>query len=192
MPPGPGICGAGAGFFMSRLFKTLFLASALAAACAHADEAPAPAPAKPAVQPDDFYIGIGVFSDMANVNVETMTRWGNFKLRAGHFQDNEHMGFNLSWRKPLSSDDEEEEASPNNGTGYYIGLFGGHVAGEKFVGEDRLRLGVGAEMGHQWVTDYRRSELTVGLGVPEPLEERGAKLAAEPTIFFSFSIALGY
>lgn len=177
---------------MSRLFKTLFLATALAAASAHADEAPAPAPARPAVQPDDLYIGVGVFSDMANVNVEAMTQWGNFQLRGGRFQDNEHMGFNLSWRKPLSSDDEDEDTALHNGTGYYIGLFGGHVAGEKVAGEDRLRLGVGAEMGHHWVTDYRRAELTVGLGFPEPLEEGRVKMESEPTLFFSFSMALGY
>lgn len=192
MPPGHGICGAGAGTFMSGLFKTLFLVAAASAACAYAEQPPASAPAKPAVQPDDFYIGVGVFSDMANVNVETMTRWGNFQLRGGRFQDNEHMAFNLSWRKPLASEEDEEEGSQNNGTGYYIGLFGGHVSGEKIGGTDRLRLGIGAEMGHHWVTDYRRTELTVGLGVPEPIEEGKFKMEAEPTIFFSVSVALGY
>lgn len=178
---------------MSRLFKTLFLTAALGAACAHADAPPAapPSPPKPAVAADDFYIGIGLFSDMAHVNVETMTRWGNFQLRGGRFQDNEHMAFNVSWRKPLADADAEEDAPPN-GTGYYLGFFGGHLAGEKIGREDRLRLGIGAEMGHQWVTEYRRAALTVGLGILEPMENGNADLEAEPAIFFSYTFALGY
>lgn len=198
MPPGFGTCGAGVESFMSRLFKILPLVAALGAACAYADDTPAAPPdteaAPPAVQPDDLYIGIGVFGEMLNVNVESMTRWGNFHVRAGRFQDHAaSLALNLSWRKPVrsdDSDDEDSETRPSNGTGYYVGVFGGQLAGEKVGSEDRFRLGIGGEIGRQWVTDYRRSELTVGVALMEAIPE--AKLLAEPKVFFSFSIALGH
>lgn len=143
----------------------------------------AQAPAAPAGH--DLYVGIGMFSDMMNVNLESVTRWGNFMGRLGQFQDNEGLAINLSWRKPLEGED-------GNATGFYMGLFGGHVVGENINDEAYQRLGFGAEMGYHWVKEYTRSELTVGLGAAEPLDEAGVEYAAEPALFISFNIALGY
>jgi hypothetical protein len=42
------------------------------------------------------------------------------------------------------------------------------------------------------VRDYTRAEFTVGLGMMKKEEKSGVKLGADPTIFFSFNIALGY
>lgn len=173
---------------MSRLTKLFFLTMALAAPCAHADlEHAASDPAKPAAAADvdDYYVGIGLFSDMLNLNVETVTPWGNFMVRAGAFDDVEAIGVNLSWRRPLEGDD-------GHASGYYIGLFGGQITGEQINDDDELRLGAGVEMGRHWVSDYTRAELTVGLGAAEPIEEGSVKRSAEPTLFFSFNWALGY
>lgn len=167
---------------MSRLFKPFLLATALLAATAHAEEPAAP-PAGGDV--DNLYVGVGIFSDMVNANVEKVTRWGNFMLRVGQFQKNESLAANLSWRKPLDGWD-------GHVSGFYVGAFGGQVAGEELGGDNYQRLGLGAEMGYHWVKEYTRTEVTVGLGTAEPLEVGGTKLAAEPTIFFSVNAALGY
>lgn len=166
---------------MLRILCSLLVSSLLCVFPAHAeDEAPART-----VESNDLYLGVGLFSDMMNVNLQSVTRWGNFMGRLGQFQDNEGLAVNLSWRKPLDGED-------GNATGFYIGLFGGHVAGENINHEAYQRLGAGAEMGYHWVKEYTRSELTVGLGAAEPLDEPGVEYAAEPTIFISFSMALGY
>jgi hypothetical protein len=173
---------------MSRLSKLLLLTFALAVPAAyadvsHADEASEPPAATGDI--DNFYIGVGVFSDMLNLNVQEVTRWGNFLVRVGQFSDNEGLAANVSWRKPLEGDD-------GHASGYYVGLFGGQVAGEKLVEETHHRLGAGAEMGYHWVKEYTRAELTLGVGAAEPLEVGKTKLTAEPTIFFSFLWSLGY
>lgn len=175
---------------MSRLTKLFLLSLALAAPCAHADleevasGSTATAPAAD-VDVDNYYLGVGLFNDMLNLNVETVTDWGNFLVRAGTFGDGEAYGFNLSWRKPLQGDDPRA-------TGYYAGLFGGHVVGEHLYASDELRLGAGIELGHHWVSDYTRFELTVGLGAAEPLEIYGEEFPAEPMLFFNVNWALGY
>lgn len=167
---------------MLRLLCSFFIVSLLCVSPAHAQDE-AQAPATPAG--NDLYLGVGLFSDMMNINLEKVTRWGNFMGRIGEFRDVEGLAVNLSWRKPLEGED-------GNATGFYLGLFGGHVAGENIGGEAYQRLGAGAEMGYHWVKEYTRAELTVGLGAAEPLDEAGVEYAAEPTLFISFSMALGY
>lgn len=172
---------------MSRLSKLLFLTFALAAPAAHADlsHSDAAEPAATTGDIDNLYIGVGVFSDMLNLNVQQVTDWGNFLVRVGQFSDNEGLAANLSWRKPL-------EGGDGRASGYYVGVFGGQVAGEKLADDVHHRLGAGAEMGYHWVKEYTRAELTVGVGAAEPLEVGNTKLSAEPTIFFSFLWSLGY
>ncbi|HEX6591735.1 MAG TPA: hypothetical protein VF050_07035 [Moraxellaceae bacterium] len=176
---------------MSRLFKTLALATLLAAPLAALADEPAAAPAakKAASQDkDNLYVGIGLFQDMINANVEVVTGWGNFMVRAGRFHNiGEGFATNMSWRRALTTDDA-------HGSGYYIGLFGGQVSGDVLDGETYQRIGGGGEMGYHWVGEYTRAELTVGLGAAqqEKNDVTGNELTAEPTIFFSFNIALGY
>jgi hypothetical protein len=180
---------------MSRLFKMLFLTIAFGAvSVAHADldhgATEGTSAAVTAGDGDNLYYGVGVFSDMLNLNVEAVTRWGNFMVRAGKFGDNEGLGANLSWRRPL------ERELDGHASGYYIGAFAGQVTGETLNDQTHFRLGGGVEMGYHWVKEYSRTELTVGVGAAEPLEEgptkNPTKLEAEPTIFFSFNWALGY
>lgn len=175
---------------MSRLFKTLALATLLAAPLAAQAADPAPASAKKTapVDKDNLYVGVGLFQDMVNANVEVVTGWGNFLVRAGRFHNvGEGVAANVSWRRPLTTDDAF-------GSGYYMGLFGGQVSGDVLDGETYQRLGGGGELGYHWVSEYTRAEVTVGLGAaqPEKNEVTGHELTAEPTIFFSFNIALGY
>ncbi|MGH8493375.1 MAG: hypothetical protein ACRERR_09770 [Moraxellaceae bacterium] len=179
---------------MSRLFQTLLLAFSLLAAATHAADADEPllGSKKPTIKvdnPDDLYVGIGVFSDMVNVNLEFVTdEWGYIVLRAGRFHNiGEGFAANASWRKPLTVVD-------SLGSGYYIGVFGGQVSGDVLDGEYYQRLGGGAELGYHWVAEYTRAEATIGIGtaLAEKNEVTGHELTMDPTIFFSFNIALGY
>lgn len=168
---------------MRKSCNLLLLASLLCAApLAQAEDT---APANVAAAGKNLYVGIGLFGEMLNANVETVTRWGNFHGRLGRFLGQEGIAANVSWRKPLEGDD-------GHAPGFYIGLFGGHVASEQIAEEAVERLGAGAEMGYHWVKEYTRSELTVGLGAAEPVKEKYVEYKAEPTLFISFSMALGY
>lgn len=160
-----------------RRFAPMLALAALAgvAPLAHADKGP-----------DDLYVGVGMFTDILNVNVEYVSEdWGNVVLRVGEFQDvNEGLAGNVSWRKPVTSDNPKE-------SGYFIGVFAGHVRAEQFGKEAEFRLGGGGEFGYHWVTDYTRKVFSVGIGTAEEVEYNGMVYEAEPSIFFEFSISLG-
>jgi hypothetical protein len=168
---------------MLRCLKTSLFVTALLAGVAHADDAP---PAATPQSSDTYksYAGLGMFNDMLNLNLETVTPWGNIMLRAGRFKRiNQGFAANVSWRKPLNGDPHVND--------YYIGVFAGQVAGAYASGEAIERLGGGAEMGYHWVGDYTRAELTLGMGAAAPHDNAwGKKLTAEPTLFVSFSLAL--
>lgn len=169
---------------MSRYpFKSLLLTSlVLLSPFVHAEDEEAAA--APAIT-HDLYVGVGLFDEMMNVNVEKVTGMGNFMLRAGRFHKIEALAVNLSWRKPLEGDD-------GNAPGFYVGAFGGHIVGEEINNEAHLRLGLGAEMGYHWVREYTRSELTLGLGAAEAVKEGDIERDPAPTLFVSYTISLGY
>lgn len=175
---------------MPKTSKLLLLASlllplpVLAADEAPSGEAPAGEPASVAARGNHLYFGIGMFSDMLNVNAEHVSGLGNFMLRLGQFRKGESLAANLSWRRHIDGLDGYQP-------GMYIGVFAGQVVNERIYGADELRLGGGVEMGYHWVREYTRSELTVGLGAAEPLTVGTKEYKAEPTVFVSYTIALG-
>lgn len=69
-------------------------------------------------------------------------------------------------------------------SGFYTGFMAGDLGGRR----QYERLGVGGELGHQWVTEYTRWTLSGGLAVLEEIEERN--LDNEPEAFIGFSISL--
>jgi hypothetical protein len=180
---------------MSRLLQTLLLAFSLLATAVHAADAEEPVllggkkSALKVENPDDIYVGLGLFADMVNLNLEFATdEWGYLMLRAGRFHNiGEGFAVNASWRKALTADNKL-------GSGYYAGVFGGQIIGDRLGSEVYQRLGGGAELGYHWVTEYTRAEATIGLGaaMSEKDEVTDKQLPMEPAIFFSFNIALGY
>lgn len=183
------------GIFMSKLFTPLLVLAALGAAnVVLAQEEPAsPVVVREQSADHDVYVGIGLFEDMLNLNTEVVTDWGNFMLRAGRFKNvDEGIAFNMSWRRPIATDADGELIGDGRASGYYMGLFAGELSSEMLAGKHVQRIGAGAEMGYHWVTDYTRSEFTVGLGAMKGEENGGFKLPSEPTIFFSINVALGY
>lgn len=174
---------------MPKTSKFLLLAALLLPLPVLADDAPdadeAPAePASVAARGNHLYYGVGMFSDMLNVNAEHVSGLGNFMLRVGQFRNGEALAANLSWRRHIDGLDGYQP-------GMYIGVFAGQVMHERIYGSDEFRLGGGVEMGYHWVREYTRSELTVGMGAAEPLSAGTREYKAEPTVFVSFSIALG-
>lgn len=161
---------------MRRIARILALAALVGTTSAHADAGP-----------DDLYVGLGMFNDLLNVNVEYVSEdWGNIVLRVGEFQEvNEGVAGNISWRKPITSDNPKED-------GYFLGVFAGQVKGDTPGGEVVHRLGAGGQLGYHWVTDYTRKVFSVGIGAAEEVERNGQVLEAEPMIFFEFSVGLGY
>lgn len=175
---------------MSQFIKLLVLGAVMSSGAAFAIEPPAP-PAKVQQSTKDLYVGVGLFSDMLNVNVEKVTDLGNFMLRAGRFKNlDEGLSVNMSWRRPVDPDANDDYNG--NTTGYYVGAFAGQLATD-VLGKERVqRVGAGFEMGHHWVSEYTRAEVTVGLGAMKAEKSGTQELKMEPTIFFSFNIALGY
>ena len=137
------------------------------------------------MKPVSTYVGLGLFDDMLNANVETVTDAGNFYLRVGKFIESNasDIAANVGWRMPITNGRDE--------SGYFMGFFVGHVIGASRASGDYNRLGAGADLGYHWVSEYTRKEFSVGLGTgfSEELVSNELEPAA-PRIFISFSIAL--
>lgn len=170
---------------MFRALRISLFVAGFAATLAHATDAQ-PAVRKPAQDTDNLYVGVGLFNDMLNANLEAVTGWGNFMLRFGRFKDiDAGAATNISWRKPL-------EGGSGRESGYYIGVFAGQVMGDTLATKTFQRVGGGGELGYHWVNDYTRAEVMVGIGAARPEEVGNKRLDAVPTMFFNFNMALGY
>lgn len=170
---------------MSRLANIVALAAVLLVPLAQAADTGSLLKKKPHDGNDDYYLGVGMFDDMMNVNLEAVTRWGNFLVRAGTFKNiNTGISGNVSWRKPLTGGDGHD-------SGYFVGAFAGQVIGDN-IGQERFqRVGGGAELGYHWVNAETRKEITVGLGSAEAVTSGNKTLESTPTIFFDFVVSLG-
>lgn len=137
------------------------------------------------LKPVSTYVGVGLFSDMLNANVETVTDLGNFYLRVGRFMESDAgAAFNMGWRHPVTGGRDE--------SGYFVGAFLGQVvASVKDYNQDYHRNGAGLDISYQWVNEHTRKTVSVGLGtgfsrhVDSSVNERSS-----PRAFFSFSTAL--
>lgn len=127
-------------------------------------------------------IGFAYVNNLNAINLE----WA-FKRNTVYVASGAHTGTN-----GLETDDIRYVAGArhiiNDGatdkSGFYTGFMGGDLGGRK----QYERLGVGGELGYQWVTDYTRWTLSGGLAVLEEIEERN--LEKEPEAFLGFSISL--
>ncbi len=136
------------------------------------------------MKPVSTYVGVGLFDDMANVNIETVTDLGNFYARVGKFiETSAGPAANFGWRYPITGTRDEE--------GYFMGVFIGHVIGGSFDGKEYNRTGAGADLSYHWVTEHTRKVISVGLGTgfSDRVDPKSKEVAA-PRAFFSFSTAL--
>lgn len=135
-------------------------------------------------KPVSTYVGVGLFSDMLNVNAETVTDLGNFYLRVGKFMEsNAGAAFNMGWRHPVTGGRDE--------SGYFVGAFLGQVIASTRNNDDYHRNGVGFDISYQWVNEHTRKTVSVGLGSGfNSRLEGNANESSGPRAFFSFSTAL--
>lgn len=137
------------------------------------------------LKPVSSYIGVGLFSDMLNANVETVTDLGNFYLRVGRFMESDAgAAFNMGWRYPVTGGRDE--------SGYFVGAFLGQVVASVRDGnQDYHRNGAGLDISYQWVNEHTRKTVSVGLGTGFSRRVDGsANEPSGPRAFFSFSTAL--
>lgn len=137
------------------------------------------------LKPVSTYAGVGLFDDMLNANVETVTDLGNFYLRVGKFMEADTgLATNIGWRYPLTNERDE--------SGYFLGVFFGKVMASSFAGEDYDRNGAGFDVSYQWVTESTRKTISVGLGTgfDRKVDSSAKGEPPAPQAFFSFSAAL--
>ncbi|MCB1674119.1 MAG: hypothetical protein KDI00_05575 [Pseudomonadales bacterium] len=138
------------------------------------------------LKPVSTYMGVGLFDDMLNVNVESVTDLGNFYFRTGKFLES-HAGaaFNMGWRYPVTS--------PRDASGYFVGAFLGQVMASSYNGEEYHRNGAGLDISYQWVNQHTRKTISVGMGSGFSRKADGSAkdgVPAGPKVFVSFSTAL--
>lgn len=69
-------------------------------------------------------------------------------------------------------------------SGFYIGAVAGDLGGRRQF----ERLGIGGEIGHQWVGEFVRLTMGGGIAVLEEMEERAED--AEPALILSISLMI--
>ena len=137
------------------------------------------------LKPVSVYTGVGLFSDMLNINNEAVTDIGNFYLRVGKFMESEAgAAFNMGWRYPITGGRDE--------SGYFVGAFFGQVVASVRDGNQEYhRNGGGLDISYHWVNEHTRKTISVGLGTGFSRRVDGnATEPAQPRAFFSFSTAL--
>lgn len=137
------------------------------------------------LKPVSVYTGVGLFSDMLNVNTEAVTDLGNFYMRVGKFMESEAgAAFNMGWRYPVTGGRDE--------SGYFVGAFLGQVVASVRNGNQEYhRNGAGLDISYHWVNEHTRKTVSVGLGTGfSDRVDSNANEPAQPRAFFSFSTAL--
>lgn len=137
------------------------------------------------LKPVSAYTGVGLFSDMLNVNTEVVTDLGNFYLRVGKFMESDAgTAVNMGWRHPITGGRDE--------SGYFAGAFIGQVVASVRDGNQEYhRVGGGLDISYHWVNEHTRKTVSVGLGTGfSDRVDNNANEPAQPRAFFSFSSAL--
>ena len=130
----------------------------------------------------EVLIGIAHVDGLTGLNLEYMgerTSWysvmGSHTASSG--QETDDFRWQVGFRKRLERD---PMASP----GFYAGMLAGDLGGRRQF----ERLGIGGELGHQWVTTHTRTTVSGGFAALEELEER--ELDVEPGFFLGISWSL--
>ena len=123
----------------------------------------------------DTLVGIAFVEGLTGLNLEYMgertSYYGVFGAHSGsgglEAGDNRWV---VGFRKRV---DRAPMASP----GFFVGMVAGDLGGRK----QYERLGVGGELGHQWLTPNSRTTLSAGFAALEEVEEQAVE--AEPGVF---------
>lgn len=112
----------------------------------------------------ELLVGAGFLNGVVGPNIEwAWRRTSAWVLPGAHIGDQGFQDDDIRWALGM-------RRRLDGGTTVTNGFFGGVLAGD-LGGEKRYeRLGLGAEMGHQWVGNYLRLTLSAGVAVLEPLD----------------------
>ncbi|EKF74014.1 hypothetical protein A11A3_10926 [Alcanivorax hongdengensis A-11-3] len=147
----------------------------------------------------DTLIGLGYLNGLTGLNLEWAGKRNSFYGMPAYYLDSggldtEELRWVAGWRHKLERGKMAEK-------GFYSGVLVGDLGGERHY----ERLGVGLELGHQWVTPYSRWTVSAAMGAMEPLdcedyhrasrcdtpEERDQyDLDVEPTVVLGVSFSL--
>lgn len=130
----------------------------------------------------DGLVGLGFVNNVIGANLEWTFEHSTVYLVPGYYFDSggartDTLRWVTGYRHILEDGTTDE-------TGFYTGVMGGHVDGKR----QTERLGLGGELGHQWVTDNTRWTLSAGLVALEERELHDESV--EPEAFFAFSVSL--
>ena len=143
-------------------------------------------------------IGYAFVNGINGLNLEWAGERNSLYVVPGTHLNNS--GLNEKWRW-VTGFRHRIDRGYTNVSGYYTGMMLGDLGGEKRY----ERLGVGFEVGHQWVKEYTRTTLSAGFAVLESLdcedyavaaacvdpEDREARdLDVEPGLILSVTISL--
>jgi hypothetical protein len=163
----------------------------LMASVAMADDAPPPV--DDTSSPHKYYVGVGFFNNLIDVNGEVVTKdWGNYAYTIGKDSSGELLS-HVNWRTHLGD-------GTGHDSGYYAGAFAGQVEAHSIADKRFRLLGGGFDIAYHWVDGDTRKIASVGIGTTQKVSRwtqtsSGSSVQtfqnSQPLIFFSFSIALG-
>lgn len=136
----------------------------------------------PALSQAELLLGIGYVNGMVGPNIE----WA-WQRHTAYVQPGAHLGdYGLE-------DDELRWVAGmryrlDRGTTVTSGFFTGFMVGDLGGERQYERLGVGGELGHQWVGNYLRLTISGGMALLEELSERD--LDAEPQFVLGVTLSV--
>lgn len=121
----------------------------------------------------DGLVGIGYQNGLVGLNLEWMTEHRSFYGMPAFYVgsgglDTDEFRWIVGMRKKM----ERGQMAEN---GFFTGMLAGDFGGDRH----HERLGVGLELGHQWVKPYSRWTVSASLGVMEPQDCDDYKQAFE-------------
>ncbi|MCG8391873.1 MAG: hypothetical protein MI745_02210 [Pseudomonadales bacterium] len=120
---------------------------------------------------DDALVGIGYLNGLVGLNLEWATEHNSFYGMPALYVDSggldtDEFRWVAGWRHKM----ERGLMSEN---GFYTGLMAGDLGGDRHY----ERLGMGVELGHQWVKPYSRWTVSAAVGALESLDCNDYKAA---------------
>jgi hypothetical protein len=127
----------------------------------------------------DRVIGIGYVESMTGLNLEYMAEKRSFYgIIGAHLSTTGYETDDMRW---VIGTRKRIDRSLMMTKGFYTGFLAGDLGGRK----QYERLGLGWELGHQWLTEHTRSTVSAGFAVLEEIEERN--LDVEPGFFIGLT-----
>lgn len=132
--------------------------------------------------PDGLMLGYAFVSNLNGMNLEWAFEHNTVYLVPGYYFDSG--GARTDTARWVTGYRHLLEDTPTDESGFFTGALAGHLDGKR----QTERLGLGGELGHQWVKDYTRWTFSASLVALEdrPAHDQGV----EPEVFFAFSVSL--